>query len=164
MDCANKTEIAGNDKSKFLIGLSPLPWSLEGRAHLLNAPEAQSQSRESRMPAASPCQPPPASLGKGCSGLAAGIFSQASCSPVFWGKNSWGGGHCTNSAALCPHLHPGPGASWSWSHGFPQPVSGSVPSLRSQWPRKNVLVWYVLPWPAHVTQVLHFTDKYTETR
>lgn len=54
-------QIAGNGKSKFLLGLSPLPWSSEGRVHFLNAPEAQSQSRKKagrRQPLLASLHPP----------------------------------------------------------------------------------------------------------
>lgn len=91
----------------------------------------------SRSPHPTPCQPPPCLSGERMlRARAAGIFSQASCSPVFWGKNSWGGGHSTNFAALCPPSS-GPGASWSWSHGFPLHHSGYIPSLEASVAREE---------------------------
>lgn len=60
VDCANKTEIAGNGKGKFLLGLSPLPWSSEGRVHLLNAlkPNLRAEKAGRRQPLLASLHPP----------------------------------------------------------------------------------------------------------
>lgn len=131
--------IAENDKNKLILGLSEGNGSLVGRDSFPVTPEAPQPGKKDkhplnfRSPHPTPCQTPPCPSGEMMlRAWATGIFSQASCRPVFSGKNSWGEGHSVNFPAFCPPPHPanpGAGASWSWNHGFPLLHSGSSPSL-----------------------------------